>query len=414
MNNLHIVFLLLLNLYCSVVYTQDEVDDCSVNLNKYNINTQPLILAASTRHWYPINYTNYAEILEISTNTSLILICPKGDTLNYFSFFYRVTEVLAKCVGGDKFEVNDEVYSFDKLQCYYPVLPTIQVTNQTCLGPNEYNSTDKYKYWNKILVGYPSNYSFIPVYEVCFDRQQTGPIYALTTITPGLEKSTASVKAQQWVTNKALYNYINVDTEYSCTKQALTFFRILDRNHFNDDDSCCFMKTQLVDQRDVSFAPQRMATYHDVNSIPQCPKENWPVLQESIRKLATKLRRDLNVWTGFYRNFQRPPSMGFLDKDFYIYFRNQFDNAIPVPLFTWKVVYDALTERAVALILVNDPKHKGFLSCEDVCDKLGWLNIQKRRDSKSGYVHCCTLDGFIENFSYYQNEFPHIKGLLQL
>lgn len=86
--------------------------------------------------------------------------------------------------------------------------------------------------------------------------------------------------------------------------------------------------------------------------------------------------------------------------------------AFPVPEIYWKVVYNPITQRGVALIGVNNPyKTSAQIDrfCDDRSDLLPWLTWQKDNQAR-GISWACTVTAFrriVKNFPEIT-----IKGLL--
>lgn len=93
-------------------------------------------------------------------------------------------------------------------------------------------------------------------------------------------------------------------------------------------------------------------------------------------------------------------------------FVNGNQRALPVPDLFWKVVYNPVSMRGVALIGVNNPyKTASQIDrfCDDRSDLLTWLNWRKD-DQMRGISWACTVTAFrriVTNFPALE-----IRGLL--
>ncbi|KAI5644214.1 DNA/RNA non-specific endonuclease domain-containing protein [Phthorimaea operculella] len=75
----------------------------------------------------------------------------------------------------------------------------------------------------------------------------------------------------------------------------------------------------------------------------------------------------------------------------------------PVPKYIWTIVHDAVTHRAIALVVLNDPfvavsEIREDVFCESVCGRVRWLkDLPKQRNYEVplyGLTFCCTVHDF--------------------
>lgn len=77
----------------------------------------------------------------------------------------------------------------------------------------------------------------------------------------------------------------------------------------------------------------------------------------------------------------------------------------PVPQYLWTVVHDPATQRALALVLLNDPfvavsEIRERVFCESACGRAAWLrDLRENRNYEvpvQGLVFCCSVHNFTD------------------
>lgn len=119
----------------------------------------------------------------------------------------------------------------------------------------------------------------------------------------------------------------------------------------------------------------------------------WADLEETTR---LKLDNDTSgggrlIVTGTYGSCTLPDVDGvqrplFLDPP----------SALPVPLFYWKLVYDARAQDGVVYIGLNDPYREiedGLFLCPNTCPG-GYRDNGAGQDANQGLIYCCTKGSF--------------------
>ncbi|KAK7023467.1 hypothetical protein SK128_010672 [Halocaridina rubra] len=78
---------------------------------------------------------------------------------------------------------------------------------------------------------------------------------------------------------------------------------------------------------------------------------------------------------------------------------------VPAPALTWKVVYEESSNRAAAVVGINNPHLTSAPAklCSDICSSLSWINIDLSNLGR-GYTYCCTVDDL-------RAAIPHVPDL---
>lgn len=111
-----------------------------------------------------------------------------------------------------------------------------------------------------------------------------------------------------------------------------------------------------------------------------------------------QIRRDLTVITGTQGILKLADSKG-KSKEIWL---NKSKSKIPVPEYTWKLIYDAKTKDAIGIITSNNPYlSKGtrldYCGGVDTCVNADWANEETREqflNAKKGLTVCCSIKDF--------------------
>lgn len=147
----------------------------------------------------------------------------------------------------------------------------------------------------------------------------------------------------------------------------------------------------LAPDADFLYAAWQFSTYYYVNVMPQWQSingGNWNRIERLVRSKAAKDGKDLKIITGSHEVLTLKDVNG---NDVAIFMAK--DDKIPVPKFTWKIVYDPEGKSAIVLVTSNNPFYQETFSCPDVCEAEGWFK-KKWADVAQGLVRCCTYEEF--------------------
>uniref|UniRef100_A0A2A4JY33 DNA/RNA non-specific endonuclease domain-containing protein n=1 Tax=Heliothis virescens TaxID=7102 RepID=A0A2A4JY33_HELVI len=167
---------------------------------------------------------------------------------------------------------------------------------------------------------------------------------------------------------------------YSFAEQRLTSGRLLSGRYFEDQYS-----------RAADFASNRVAVWRSVAA------GNLRHLQHDVARLLRRgAARPLHVHAGTRGVLALRAGAGRTA----LYLQA---GRFPVPRYVWTVVHDAQANKAVALVLLNDPfvavsEIRDAVFCESACGRLAWLHdLHRNRNYESpvyGLVFCCSLRDF--------------------
>nr|AKB95589.1 DNA/RNA non-specific endonuclease [Sesamia inferens] len=258
--------------------------------------------------------------------------------------------------------------------------------------------------WNNnlvIRVGFIVNNIFHPVYWSCFDQNRMEVLYVWYDQTPENAVHQTNVDRPSWLAG-SFFPGVAVNTMYTQANQKTVVTQyvgatLADRYITNHQ----FMsRGHLAAKSDYVFATGQRATFHFVNAAPQWQPfnaGNWNWLEQNLRARIGAAGYNTVIYTGTFGVTQlRDQNNRFVD----IYLVPE-RNQIPVPLYFYKVVYDASRRIGTAFISINNPYYtlaeaRARQFCTDRCrnnSAFNWLRWQPDRID-IGYSFCCTVDDF--------------------
>jgi hypothetical protein len=343
--------------------------------------------------------------ITLPVGATIIISCNGG----HFSGSFETTKtILATCNQDFRLEVQDTILDYDKLDCVNFKSQIAKTTSTSC-GPNAII----------IEVGFQIglNIRFLPQMVVCFDTKNQIPLYTHYNMT----KSIGFIKSYlqtTYVTDAVFNPDIDFDAMYNFTHEQQEINKLLglpaDSTKYVAPLSCrppggaqtpgfCFTPRQLTDRGSFVYIPQQQATFRYINVAPQ-----WYFLDYNLNKLERNVvdyvktnKLDLEVYTGTFGVASYPHEITGEDVALFMYVSGS-DKAVPVPLIFWKLVYDAVGQRATVFLTVDDPYQSDVsknVICDDVSDGIGWLTWEKHNVTK-GYSYACAYEDAKKTISY--------------
>lgn len=176
------------------------------------------------------------------------------------------------------------------------------------------------------------------------------------------------------------------------------------QQYINQNDR--LVRGHLAPKADFVFAPQQTATFYYVNSAPQWISfngGNWARLEKYVRNLATKIDSTLTIYTGTWGLYEVSGKQRAKDSVrtpvFLASNRKTGEQAVPVPLVFWKIVYDKAHGQAVAFVGLNDPsgdldQNAARSMCPDKCSEITWVQFEPI--PKKGLMYCCDVSELVK------------------
>lgn len=122
---------------------------------------------------------------------------------------------------------------------------------------------------------------------------------------------------------------------------------------------------------------------------------NWMWLEINVRNFSSQRRLDLEVFTGVHGQASLSISKN-ESRSLFLNYDGQ-DNAIAVPRFYWKIIYDPVSQRGTAFVGLNEPHvreiQKDMFLCDDITQSadFSWLTWRPRNLTQ-GFSYVCSID----------------------
>lgn len=178
--------------------------------------------------------------------------------------------------------------------------------------------------------------------------------------------------------------------KYSFADQTLTSSKLLSSHYFEDQN-----------MRATDFVSNRVAVWSSV------AKGNLHHMHHDIAKFLrlTRPHAEIDVYTGTHGVLAL--RSGHTHTEVYLKAGKRF----PVPKYIWSVVHAKQVNKAVAIVVLNNPfvavsEIREAVFCESACGRIPWLHELRRHRNYEvpvyGLVFCCS----VQNFTSIVTEMP--------
>ncbi|KAL7297585.1 hypothetical protein TKK_0009262 [Trichogramma kaykai] len=379
---------------------------CHVNLTR-DVGETLVLRPNVTEYLYP-RVQNPAAIELQNFRSEVRLVCPGGEELTARGLPLGLGTAYLRCSGNDTFALAGQQLPvrFEEIGCTRASMPLARFRRVNC-PPG----------MRCIQTGYQLNvFNFLPIMDVVYDPEAKTPIWSHAKIV-------ATVHSQQ--TNSGMFTYrpgpvLQNDTfdlmdVYSAENQRRVLMsmdpRIISVNDIitnNELDTDYLVESPLISSHDLYYGTQQRSTYLQENLVPvwkSVHDGNWNYVASIVRKLASDLSTDLDVWSGvIVTPHQQPTPSAFglpVQRDIYLGHDSRNRPVVPVPRLLFKYVYDRRGHRGLVFVVVNEPHRysdrvlgPGYVVCrrQAVCENL-YPDFVK---PQMGYTYCCTIEDFMD------------------
>ncbi|XP_066941245.1 uncharacterized protein [Macrobrachium rosenbergii] len=378
-----ILYIVLLGFFTGSHFAKGE--DCVWDKDVDTPEFAPLILDSS--------YELVRQVLEgdkrmirITSGSDLTLACP-GTVIS--SLGLESTD--ATCLGGKLLNIEGQEWNIVELGCQKKPRETIHRNMGVC-GHDE---TGIYE-----LIGFDIAHTgyFYESVRICFD-----PVSETTLFTENIIHG-ASVSAKDieptrpsFKTSTGFFT-VSMATVYSQSSQLELMKTLLKddalaESIINPSKEFYFAKGHMSPDADYATEPEQDATYYYINALPQWQafnNGNWKRLEYAVRDLAEMHGTDLTIYSGGWGVLQLDDING-NPVEIYLGLSGG-ETVVPAPALTWKVVYEKETNRAAAVVGINNPHITEAPAhlCADLCSSLTWVDFDFG-DLGHGYTYCCKV-----------------------
>ncbi|XP_052744751.1 hemicentin-1 [Bicyclus anynana] len=374
------------NIMCSVSnvfgtikrYFEIVEEACLMSLEDDFTSRQPILTMGNNKRSWPVFPVSNGS-LQMLKHRNFTFFCP-DSYISYKNENYG-DRMITYCVGDSMFYLEGKAVSASEITCNKSIVPLAKNFNRPCRGSDT----------TLMAVGFDVGGSFMPVYRVCFDNITKTPLYVEHDIHKSIANMTPKHKAEY---TRSSYLTLEYEDIYDCRNQIDPISSYIGKS-LKSDEKCCFKRRQLVNPKDVLPGVAQVATYHNLNVVPQwssCGSENWDEVERRVRMYAINTNGTVKMWTGATSVKHEIPA---------IYLKDKLNQKLQVPQYIWRVVQGQL-----AVIHVNVPNLTlstalSYILCEDICNTIPWMMYEHWRDLDKGFIYCCKLKDFEEAFDYY-------------
>lgn len=179
-----------------------------------------------------------------------------------------------------------------------------------------------------------------------------------------------------------------------------------DRSYGDTKASKFLTRGHLVAKADMIYGSQQRSTFYYVNAVPSwntINAGNYLIMEQNLRKYATRRNVDLEVWAGALGVLKLEDING-QPTEIYLFTDDNNNVAVPVPNLLFKVAYEPRSKSGIVFLTANNPYLEeltgDYVICPDVSEKIDYMPWKRSR-SVSGLSYSCEIDEF-------RKAFPHL------
>jgi len=400
----------------SAVLVAKTLADCSLDLEGIKGEYPPLLLKNRAFAFPTSDGQEKNRILSFKEGEELEVYC-HGSSYSQKKMNMSIAAGIAgpafnlTCSSGKFYSAETEI-NVGSLTCNLRQEPRLVRTQEQCSPIGADGTTNNINNLWLIQIGWQINDTFIEQIRICHDESIYSTIWTNHTIY-GASINSRDVDAGRpsfRIDNSRLKRFYTWGTStklnklYSKRAQAITVNKLLATgNKINGNvlietsrrGTNYFAKGHLAPDAAFIFDVLQDATYYFFNVAPQFQSfnnGNWKALEMNTRELASKLGRDVSVYTGTHGILEYPDKNNNLTQIF-LYNSDNGEKYVPAPLYYWKVLYDQESDTSAAFIGLNDPHATAPPQqlCTNVCSGMDWVdwNIS---ELDAGYMYCCSVE----------------------
>ncbi|GBP03856.1 hypothetical protein EVAR_2543_1 [Eumeta japonica] len=365
---------------------------CQIRINGDLGQPQPVYLRGG-RFMQP---NGNSGIVTLSTGEQVVVACTgSGRTIQHPNIAASVATGTATCVnnalvtGAGWLNGNS---AFGGLVCSAHAFHDAEGTAQTCFGGNLV-----------IRVGFWVNNVFHTWYWSCFDTRRLEVLYVWYDQTPENAVHQTGVDRPSWLVSSP---GVAVNTQYTQVTQKQTIASLVGAQLADKyvTSHQFLARGHLAAKSDFVFATgQRSSSTSStphLNGSRLTPATGTGLSRYNLRARIGAAGYRTIIYTGTFGVSQLRDASGRL-VDIYLHRDANNNPQLPVPLYYYKVAYDASRRLGTAFVSINNPYYteaeaRALTFCTDRCRNnaaFNWLRWQPDRID-IGYSFCCTVDDF--------------------
>ncbi|XP_011502648.1 PREDICTED: uncharacterized protein LOC105366035 [Ceratosolen solmsi marchali] len=388
---------------------------CWIDVNKDFNERQPLVLQSNSNEFlYPSK--SFSSDLKFTFCESLRIACPQ-DNITVFSSKLNISEATLKCYGLLFFNVAGTGYSapVKRISCAQPPLAEANTTSITC--PNGTIAHIGFRLQNS---------GFLPtIDEICHNETLGQTHWAHSKVPISIRKRQRELGLPTYSTGP-FYQNISMNpwiftkqNQQSRLRTLLNSTALVDIYIPNAGDSY-LVESMLVPKEDMFYQAQQRSTFFYINTVPvwkSIRDQNWNLVEQIVRKVASKQPIELDVWTGGIGNLTLNNSQGNATT-ITLATNGEGNDVVPVPRFLFKYVMNKIANTGIVFITVNNPHVTAITVSDILCQTYAKCAIlyPQFNIAIQGYTYCCTVDSGSQFFNIADNlglpTFPTAQPLI--
>ncbi|XP_023942776.2 uncharacterized protein LOC112049211 [Bicyclus anynana] len=388
--------------------TSSERSGCTLRVNGDFGQPQPVFINRA-RNVFVTPNGNTGNV-RLNAGEEVIVACTGANRLiRHPNIGPNVQTATARCVSNNLVSgagwLNGN-QAFGQLTCNNDAVYETQQTAQRCFN-------------NNVVVrsGFIVNNVFHVHYWSCFDVNRMEVLYVWYNQDNTNAIFQSGVDRPSWLAGPH-FPGVNINGIYTQNNQRTVFANLLGANMVDRylTSTQFLARGHLAAKTDYVFATAQRATFFFINAAPQWQPfnaGNWMRLESNLRRRIAAANYNTVIYTGTFGVTQLRNSAGRL-VDIFLHTNNR----VPVPLYFYKVVYDANRRQGTAFVSINNPYYtlaeaRNLQFCTDRCRNnaaFNWINWQPDNISV-GYSFCCTIPDFRRRIAHVPN-FNVANGLL--
>lgn len=357
---------------------------------------QPLLIRADKRDFLLPHWNDTSGRIRIPAGGSFFVHCSSG--LKNFRDG-EVREMRVTCMGGKYYRSDDDggpdKLRLKNLRC--------QKQNWITLWPVPGNHSRDYCLNDSIAdIGYRggADNALLKTMSICHSVDNLATHYTIYQMRPFSSGYQKGVGRPSFIQPRE-YNYtVKMSQVYSKENQRKMIDKILaedeDLDDYFDDEKFFLSRGHLGGKADFYDANHQRSTFFYLNTAPQFQAingGNWLRVEDGIRRFVAKERFNATIISGTLGVLRFP---GLADGQLLYLGRK---GTVPVPQYFYKLVYNAVNQRGIVFVSINNPHLEDdevdeYLFCEDIVDKVKWVSL--RNDNTAGVIFACEVGEFLK------------------
>ncbi|KAG6448780.1 hypothetical protein O3G_MSEX005670 [Manduca sexta] len=390
------------NKYANETSSRDARSGCTFRVNGDLGQPQPVYLHRGS---YLLPNGNSGQI-RLNTGEQVYVACTgSGRQLRHPNIIGNRASATATCVNNNLVSGSGWLNgnrAFGQLTCSTHSQHDAQSTNTRCWGNNIV-----------IRVGFIVNGVFHPLYWSCFDQQRLEVVYVWYQQNPTNQVFQSGVDRPSWLAG-SFFPGVAINNVYTQASQRNMIASFVGNDLANRyvTSSQFLARGHLAAKTDFIYATGQRASFYFINAAPQWQPfnaGNWNSLEQNLRRRIGQAGYQTTIYTGTFGVTQLRNQQNRL-VDIFLHRASNGAMQVPVPLYFYKVAYDANRRLGTAFISINNPYYtaneaRNLQFCTDRCrnnNAFNWIGWRPDRIDL-GYSFCCTVDDF-------RRRIPHLPA----